>query len=703
MKNLYKSGVLFLAVAALVVLLISLDIYMFRENPLLFWVTFPLLLAASGIAVGKLLQIRNNEYWYLEQLSNEIRGSDSMSLISFPLPVAVVDSNRCIIWCNECFSECFYMPDEDESSIDVVTEEPLELFGSEGREIEYEGRHYRVYTDRHQFVLSEHRGAKGEGKKPVMAFNDTHDSTDGELSDCLTMLIFKDITDYKQLAESHEMSRPVVMVVLVDNYEELLSGAKESERANVTIQVDRLIEDYFAEKKAVLRKISADKFIIVLEERYLREMYAEKMQLINKAHEIIVRDRAVVTLSIGVGETATTLAEGERFAEEMLAKALERGGDQALVKTASGFNAYGANSPGKERTGKVKIRLAAENIKNLISTADTVYIMGHSYGDYDSVGSAIGLTCAIRRLGIPAYTVARYKDERKTNAKPLFDRFRDYENFVAIEPEEAERYITEKSVLIIVDTHIEKKVEDPELLQMCNRSRLVIIDHHRLSAGAITDPAVKCHESNASSAAEIVTELIQYFSRETLINSREAEALLAGIMLDTKDFVMRSGVSTFEAAAYLKKLGADTVAVKKLFDTTIESKAHRSEIISSAKIYHQNCAISVVQESFPGIRIVCSQAADEMLYIKNVEAAFTVYPIEGGWSFSARSFGTVNVQVIMETLGNRKDDGGGHQSMAGAQLYGISCEEAESKLYAAIDEYFAPPETAEQTEDETKT
>ena len=237
-------------------------------------------------------------------------------------------------------------------------------------------------------------------------------------------------------------------------------------------------------------------------------------------------------------------------------------------------------------------------------------------------------------------------------------------------------------------------MEDPELLEKCDASHLVVIDHHRLSAGAITDYAVRCHESNASSAAELVTELVQYFSAGTLLAAPEAGALLSGIMLDTKDFVMRCGVSTFEAAAYLKKLGADTISVKKLFDTTIESKTRRSDIIAAAKIYHKCCAVSLVEEDFAGIRVVCSQAADEMLYIENVDAAFTIYPIEGGWCISARSFGTVNVQVIMEALGNKKDDGGGHQSMAGAQLYGITAQEALERLCAAIDEYFAPPEEA---------
>ncbi len=679
MRNFYKSNILLGAVCALIIMLIAVDVYVFRSEPLLFWIMLPVMLGISALALGKLLQIRQSEYWYFDQLSREIRGTDSLSLIGFPLPIAVVDSGRSIIWSNDGFNEVFFLPNEDNSSIDPVTDMPLELFGSDGREIRYGDRWFRVYSVPHEFAVDE------KIRKRLIFSKDSG----SVLKDSITMLIFREITDYKKLRNDFENGKPVVMIVMVDNYEELLSGAKESERAYVTIQVDRLIEEYFAEKKAVLKKITGDKFLIVLERRYLNEMIDEKMSLINKAHEIIVRNRAAVTLSIGVGDTAATLAEGERFASEMLDKALERGGDQALVKTANGFTAFGAISPGKERTGKVKIRLAAENIKNLISTADTVYIMGHSFGDFDSVGSAIGLTCAIRRMGIPAYAVARFHDPTKTNAKQLIDRFSQYDTPVVIEPAEAEQWITSKSVLIIVDTHILKKLEDKSLYELSPKSRVVIIDHHRLSAGAITEAAVKCHESNASSAAELVTELIQYFSSETLLTPLEAEALLAGITLDTKDFVMRSGVSTFEAAAYLKKIGADTISVKKLFDTSIESKLKKAEIISSAKIYRSRCAIAVVDHDYPGIRVLCSQAADEMLYIRNVDASFTVYPIENGWSISARSLGKINVQVIMENMGNKVDDGGGHQSMAGAQLYDISLEDVEEKLHRAIDDYLS--------------
>lgn len=677
MRNFYKSNVLLVAVCALIVILVGVDVYVFRQDALKFWVTLPVILGVSGLTLGKLLQIRQSEYWYFEQLSEEIRGTDSMSLIAFPLPICVVDSERSIIWSNDCFNETFYTPSEDLTSIDEVTDMPVELFGAEGREIRYEDKWFRVFSTAHEFSVDKRitdKGVFGADKKE-------------EQFEKITMLIFREDTDYKQLKETYDMSRPIVMMAMVDNYEELLSGAKESDRASVTIEVDKKMEEYFADKHAVLKKISGEKFLIILEDRYLREMIKDNMSIINQMHEIIVRERQNVTMSIGVGTTASSFSQSERFAREMLDKALDRGGDQVLVKTASGFDSFGAASKGKERTGKVKIRLAAEEIKKLIVTSDTVYIMGHSFGDFDSAGAAIGLTCAIRRMGKPAYTVAKFRDETKTNAKALFDRFSEYDTPVAIEPPEAKQWISPRSCLIIVDTHIIKKLEDPELYELAQKDRVVIIDHHRLSAGAITEFGVRCQESNASSASELVTEIIQYLNADIVLKPLEAEALLAGITLDTKDFVMRAGVSTFEAAAYLKKLGADTIAVKKLFDTSIENQARKSQIISSAKIYRGRCAIALIEESVPGLRVLCSQAADEMLYLRNVDASFTVYPIENGWSISARSLGKVNVQVIMESMGNKVDDGGGHQTMAGAQLYEITAEEAIDKLHEAIDEH----------------
>jgi len=501
----------------------------------------------------------------------------------------------------------------------------------------------------------------------------------------ITMLFFEDITDFKGLQEEHRMSKTMAMIVMVDNYEELLSGSKESEKAYVTIQIDRLLEEYFTEKKAVLQKLSSDRFLVIIEERYVREMIFDKMKILDLAREINVTDRTTVTLSIGIGRTAQTLAESENYARQALSMALGRGGDQAAIKTESGFHFYGAVTQGTGRYSRVKTRIMADDIKMVVRTADTVYVMGHSYGDFDSVGSAIGLACAIRKLGVQSFAVV---NKELNSAKELIERFNDYETPVVIEPDVAKLGFTKKSLLIIVDTHIIKKLDDKELYEKATAEQIVIIDHHRLSAGAIEDAGIMWQDPNASSAAELVTELVQYFGVNPILTPLEAEALLAGITLDTKDFVMRAGVSTFEAAAFLKKMGADTVSVKSLFSTTMQSKAQKADIVSSAEIY-RGCAIAMVDESFPEMRVICSQAADEMLYISGVDASFTVYPIgDNGWAFSARSLGKINVQIIMESLGNKKDDGGGHQTMAGAQLYDISENEAIRKLYEAIDAYF---------------
>lgn len=671
MRNFYKSNILLALVGTLIVCLLILDGMLFADEPYLFWLSLPVLLLVSGLCVGKLIQIRRNEYCYFEQLNTAIDSSNRVALCSFPLPVALVNDNRIIVWCNESFTACFFKPDEDENSLDYVTDEPVEMFIGEGREIDYEGRIYRVYARIPQFTPDE--GENAENAASPDSINR------------ITMLFFEDITEFRGLQEEYRKSRAMAMIVMVDNYEELLSGSKESEKAYVTIQIDRLLEEYFNEKYAVLQKLSSDRFLVLIEERYVREMIFDKMKIIDMAREIKVTDRTNVTLSIGIGRTAQTLAESENYARQALSMALGRGGDQAAIKTESGFHFYGAVTQGTGRYSRVKTRIMADDIKMVVRTADTVYIMGHSYGDFDSVGSAIGLACAIRKLGAQAFAVV---NRQMTASRQLIDRFSEYEPAVVIDPEVANLGFTQNSLLIIVDTHITKKLDDKELFEKASPEQIVIIDHHRLSTGAIEDAGIMWQDPNASSAAELVTELVQYFGVNPILTPLEAEALLAGITLDTKDFVMRAGVSTFEAAAFLKKMGADTVSVKNLFATTMQSKAKKSEIVSAAEIY-RGCAVSVVDETFPDMRVTCSQAADEMLYISGVDASFTIYPIEnGGWAFSARSLGKINVQIIMESLGNKKDDGGGHQTMAGAQLYDISDTEAVRRLYEAIDAYF---------------
>ncbi len=676
MKNFYKSNILLAAVGALIVCLLVLATILFRDEPLIFWTSLPVLLIVSGLAVGKLIQIRKNEYCYFEQLNDTIDSSNRVALCSFPLPVALVNDNRLIVWSNESFRECFFEPDEEENSLDMVTDEPVEMFIGEGREIVFNGRTYRVYARMPQFTPDE---VVQENRKSAEI---------PENVDKISMLFFKDITEHKALQEEYRMSKPMVMLVMVDNYEELFNDSKESEKAYVTIQIDRLMEEYFSEMNAVLQKLTSDRFLVVIEERYVRDMIHNKVNLLDKAREIKITDRTNVTLSIGIGRTADTLAESEGYARQALSMALGRGGDQAAIKTESGFHFYGAVTQGTARYSRVKTRIMADDIKMVARTADTVYIMGHSFGDFDSVGSAIGLAAAIRKMGISAYAVI---NKEMNASKPLIERFEDNEKPIVISPAEANESFTANSLLIIVDTHIIKKLDNIELYEKADSEHLVVIDHHRLSTGAIENAGIMWQDPNVSSTSEMVTELIQYFGVNQVISPLEAEALLAGITLDTKDFVMRAGVSTFEAAAFLKKMGADTVSVKNLFATSMASKAKKAEIVSSAEI-HRSFAIALVDEDFPDIRVICSQAADEMLYISGVDASITVYTItngeEHGWSFSARSLGKINVQVIMESLGNKKDDGGGHSTMAGAQLYGISASEAVQKLIEAIDAYY---------------
>lgn len=680
MKNFYRSNVLLASVLALVACLLVMDAALFADTPSMFWLTFPLLILVSGLAVGKLLQIRLNEYAYYDRLDKSIDNANHKALMSFPLPVALVNDERRILWCNDVFSTAFFRPSEDESSIDAITTEPFSMLVGEGREIKINGRWYRVSA---REIVYTSEGDDSSRRLIQTAEIDTANK--------VNILFFSDITGFKSLQEEHRKSKPVVMIISVDNYDETLGTNRESDKTFVSVQIDRLLEDYFSEMNAVLRKITGDKFIVVTEERFVQKMTDERVKLLEMARQIKVNDRTAVTLSIGVGRTASNLAESESYAWQALDKAIGRGGDQAVVRKESGYDYYGAETQRTERNGSsVRTRITADRIKVLINSADAVYIMGHGYGDFDSVGAAIGLAGTIRRMGKQAYACISREYDRSGNIKnlsePLLIRFSEYDPPLIIEPKVAAIRFTESSLLIIVDTHIEKKVDSHELFERADPGRIVVIDHHRKADNEIS-AAISWVDPNASSASEMVTDLIQYFGDAGKPSSLEAEALLAGITLDTKDFVMRTGEATFEAAARLRKFGADTVLVKKLFATPMKSRLRKSKVVAGAEMY-RGFAISVVDESFEDIRIVCSQAADEMLNISGVDASVTVYPIDNGWSYSARSLGKINVQVLMENIGNKKDDGGGHLTMAGAQLYNITKDEAVQKLHEAIDSYY---------------
>ena len=653
MKNFYRDGGLVISVSALVVALVIIQGYIYTKDINIFWVSAPFVVLIGGFAIGKLIQVTRKTFQYYARIDDELESKMHMSVHSFPMSAVIIDSAGRIVWTNGKFTEEF--PDCCEYGMELsnITDiPPADFFTDDGITVRYNDSVYKVFAR----IPDE-----DEAKE-------------------LTLLFFKNITDITALETEKKLSQPVVILFMVDGYEELISGCLESEKAHVSVQIDKLLEDFAGQTTGVLRKNASDRFIAVIEERHLQEILRNKVEILDKAREIFVNDRLNVTMSIGIGRTGKTLKESEQFARQALEMALGRGGDQAAVKTDNGFEFYGGVSKGVERHTKVKTRIIANSLLELVDNADKIFIMGHKYSDLDSVGSSVGLTCAIRNLGKSAWAVCDYNTSL---AKVLIDRFPhvDGEEPLFTEPADAMEELTDNSLLIICDTHNPLIIESKELYEKAKK--VVVIDHHRKMVNYIDNAVIFHHEPYASSASEMVTELIQYFGEAGKLRAVQAECLLAGIMLDTKNFVMKTGVRTFEAAAVLRKMGADTIIVKKMFSSSIDSYKRKTQIVAEAEIYRK-CAIAPCDFYADDLRIVAPQAADELLTIKNVDASFVLFKtMSNEISISARSMGNLNVQLIMEALG-----GGGHQTMAGAQLKDVTVNEALDTLKKSIDDYY---------------
>lgn len=653
MKNFYRDGGLVISVSALVIALVMIQGYIYTKDINVFWLSAPFVVLIGGFAIGKLIQVTRKTFQYYARIDDELESKMHMSVHSFPMSAVIIDSAGRIVWTNGKFTKEF--PDCCEYGMELsnITDiPPADFFTDDGITVRYKDKVYKVFAR----IPDE-----DEAKE-------------------LTLLFFKNITDITALETEKKLSQPVVILFMVDGYEELISGCLESEKAHVSVQIDKLLEDFAGQTTGVLRKNASDRFIAVIEERHLQEILRNKVEILDKAREIFVNDRLNVTMSIGIGRTGKTLKESEQFARQALEMALGRGGDQAAVKTDNGFEFYGGVSKGVERHTKVKTRIIANSLLELVDNADKIFIMGHKYSDLDSVGSSVGLTCAIRNLGKSAWAVCDYNTSL---AKVLIDRFPhvDGEEPLFTEPADAMEELTDNSLLIICDTHNPLIIESKELYETAKK--VVVIDHHRKMVNYIDNAVIFHHEPYASSASEMVTELIQYFGEAGKLRAVQAECLLAGIMLDTKNFVMKTGVRTFEAAAVLRKMGADTITVKKMFSSSIDSYKRKTQIVAEAEIYRK-CAIAPCDFYADDLRIVAPQAADELLTIKNVDASFVLFKtMSNEISISARSMGNLNVQLIMEALG-----GGGHQTMAGAQLKDVTVNEALDTLKKSIDDYY---------------
>lgn len=485
-----------------------------------------------------------------------------------------------------------------------------------------------------------------------------------------------DNTALKIKAEEYELTRPSVMHILLDTYEEILKELKESERAQLMTEVDRALERFIEKTNGFLRRVSASRYIAVVEERHVREMERNRFDLIDIVRAL-GNENAALTLSIGVGRSGATLQESETMALQALDMALGRGGDQVAVKSENGFEFYGGVSRSVEKRSKVKSRIIAAAMADLMGQSDSVLIMGHKMSDLDSVGAAIGVLRFCKMQGKPAAIVI---NKKQSLAQNLIKQYEDAGNDDFISSDEVIDGITYKTLLIVVDTHLKAIVESRQVYEKCKN--VVVIDHHRKSVGHIDNAVVFYHEPYASSASELVSELLQYAGeKEQKPTPLEAQALLSGIMLDTRNFSLHTGVRTFEAAAYLRRLGAQTQEVKKLFASSIESYSMRSQLVTQAQMY-LGCAVVVSDNLPPDAQVIVPQAANDLLTIEGVEASFVAVEQGDQINISARSMGAVNVQVIMERLG-----GGGHLTMAGAQLKDTDLAQAQHALFEAIQAY----------------
>lgn len=594
---------------------------------------------------------------YVQQ-TNEMMSRAADGEVPFPVALLQLNENE-LVWYNKPFANLVNLR---EGMFSKRIEEVFPNFGLEWlasgktespEELRYRGRRFRV------------TGSLLPNKDPKNNLR-------------MGMIYLQDMTELLQVRDEYIRSRPMVSIVLVDNYDELTNNLPDAAISNLNAQINEKVSRWSDEYNGLLRRLERNRFLLLLEAKELAPMAEAKFSLLESVREITNPAGIAATVSIGIGKDGVDFRENYDFAALSIEMALSRGGDQAVIKDRYDFTFFGGRNKTTERRTKVKSRVMASSLSELIMQSGRVFIMGHKMADLDAVGAAVGLCCLCRKKGKRVNIVI---DPEVNAAKSLLAMVQEL-------PEYADCFITgqdalleadAKSLLIVVDTNRPDQVECKPLLESLRR--VVIIDHHRRAADYIEQPVLNLHEPFASSASELVTELLQYAVEVSDIHSCEAAALLAGIVLDTKNFGVRTSSRTFEAAAFLRRLGADTVEVKKLFQNDLPSTVARYKIIQSARLYRQKIAIAALD--YTATRTIAAQAADELLNISGIEASFVLYPQEKQTIISARSIGEANVQVILEPLG-----GGGNAATAGAQVRNKSVSATLDELLKSIDKFF---------------
>ncbi|MTI70298.1 MAG: phosphoesterase [Firmicutes bacterium] len=598
---------------------------------------------------------------YIEGLSEEFDSATKHALLNLPIPFIMVEVDGTISWYNSKFMDIIEKRDILEKNIgDVIPNFRVDdiMDNEEDMFIEttINERHFRVLYN----VV-----------KPK----------EGSNRDYIIMLYWIDITSFSILKNKYNDEKLNVCLVQVDNFDEVIKSTEESKRPIVIAEIDRKLNVLASRLKGFIKKYDNDSYIIVFENKYLETLESKKFDILDDIRSIDKGNDIPVTLSIGVGVNGKNPLQLLEFAKGALEVALGRGGDQAVVKKIDKLSFYGGKSKAVEKRTKVKARVIAHALRQLIDQADKVFIMGHKIADMDSFGAAIGLLRAVKNRDKEGYIVL---EKTNPSIKNIYERTKkEHPEYLKniLTPEEANLKASEDSLCIVVDIHRPEYTEAPELLETIEK--VVLIDHHRRGVDFIEDPVLVYLEPYASSTCELVTEILNYMGDKLNIEKFEAEALLAGITVDTKNFTFKTGVRTFEAASLLRRAGADTTSVRQLFQDDINTFIMKADIVKNADIIGGKIAISNMEDETKDSVLIAAQAADDLLNISGITASFVLVVNDGRVHISGRSLGKINVQVILEKLG-----GGGHMTVAGAQLDDVDLNRAKEMVEEAIEEYF---------------
>ena len=604
----------------------------------------------------------------LVEFSAEYAWIQKQLLTEMALPYALADDDGRIVWMNQAFQEIIALEKGTRKNLlslfPEVTKTDLAV-DNETAQVHTSFGEYKFRLDLQPIFVS---GTEEEDIEALVS-----------RQKLLAVYLF-DETEILRYRQEITDERMVAGLIYLDNYDEALESVEEVRRSLLTALIDRKINKYIGAVDGILKSIEKDKYFFAVKQKYMEQMQEERFSILEDVKTVNIGNEMAVTLSIGIGMNGDSYAQNYDSARVAIDMALGRGGDQAVVKDGSRIQYYGGKSQQQEKSTRVKARVKAHAMRELMETKDRILIMGHKLSDSDAFGSAIGIYRIATALNKKAHVII---NEVTTSVQPMMNRFLDnpdYPEDLFLTGAQAAELVDASTMLVVVDVNRPSITDAPELLKLVKT--IVVMDHHRQSSEVISNAVLSYVEPYASSACEMVAEVLQYIADGIKIKAAEADAMYAGIVIDTNNFTNQTGVRTFEAAAFLRRNGADVTRVRKLFRDDMQDYKARAAAISSAEIYREAFSIGVCpSEGLPSPTIVCAQAANELLEIKGIKASVVMTEYHGLIYLSARSIDEVNVQVMMEKLG-----GGGHRTIAGAQLSGISMEEAKDRVKAVIDE-----------------